>query len=67
VPVPIYLTFVFIGAGDFHRDEDVDGTDLYLLTLRYGEVDCDGCPEDINCDNNVDKTDLEILAGNFGM
>jgi hypothetical protein len=56
----------FKGAGDFDGDDDVDGTDLYAFTLRYSEVDCGGCPQDINCDNDVDQTDLEILAGNFG-
>jgi hypothetical protein len=53
-------------TGDIDGDEDVDGSDLDLFGLRYGDVACDGCPEDINCDNDVNKTDLAILAGNFG-
>jgi hypothetical protein len=53
-------------AGDFDGDGDADGVDLGSFAIGYGHVDCGGCPEDINCDNDVDETDLEIMAGNFG-
>jgi len=53
-------------AGDIDGDGDTDGVDLGLFALRYGDVGCGGCPEDINCDNDVDETDLKNVAGNFG-
>ena len=53
-------------AGDFDGNGDVDGTDFYSQSSRYGEIGCGGYSEDINCDNNVDDIVLELLAVNFG-
>ncbi len=55
--------------GDFYRDGDVDGADLFILCQDYGRSDCHNsgdCEGDFNYDGTVLNHDLGVFAADFG-
>ena len=53
---------------DRHLDQDVDGMDLQLVMMDYGNPDCAirYCMGDLNLDGAVDEHDLQIVSNEFG-
>ena len=52
--------------GDFNLDGFVNGTDLALMKVAFGQPGQDYADGNANCDLFVDGTDLAILKVNFG-
>ena len=52
--------------GDFNLDGFVDGTDLALMKVAFGQPGQDYADGNANCDAFVDGTDLAILKSNMG-
>ena len=52
--------------GDFNLDGYVDGTDLALMKLAFGQPGQNYADGNANCDLLVDGTDLAILKSNMG-
>ena len=52
--------------GDFNLDGFVDGTDLALMKLAFGQPGQNYADGNANCDVFVDGTDLAILKSNIG-
>lgn len=56
-------------AGDFNMDDAVDASDLAAFVPGFGTMDCgsgEPCTGDIDSDNDMDGTDLSILAKTYG-
>ena len=52
--------------GDFNLDGLINGTDLALMGLAFGQPDQGYADGNANCDVFVNGTDLAILAANYG-
>lgn len=48
--------------GDFNRDWKIDGEDLNIFAVRFGQDSCSGvCVEDLDQDGDVDGSDLRTM------
>jgi hypothetical protein len=65
----IVVKITVLIPGDFDKDDDVDGTDLYMFNAAYGTTieDEDYNPEaDFDNDGDVDESDIYVFSSNFG-
>ena len=51
---------------DIDNDGDVDGFDLLLFIIDFGNIDCNNCPSDFTSDGSVNTDDLVIFSKWYG-
>ena len=51
---------------DIDNDGDVDGFDLSLFIIDFGNIDCNNCPSDFTSDGSVNTDDLVIFSKWYG-
>ena len=50
---------------DIDNDGDVDGFDLSLFIIDFGNIDCNNCPSDFTSDGSVNTDDLVVNQFNI--